>query len=151
MEKELFVDADAFVALVDSKDSNHKLAVAVSSVASAVGCGTVTSDPAFGEAITVISQNVGHAAAVNFANEILNSQVEIVEVDTKLRNQAFEVFKNQASKNSRFTDMVNIAILKERNKQEIFSFDADYKKNGFLRIGIDTKLEGEVVDEEKKE
>ncbi len=140
MEKELFVDADAFVALVDSKDSNHELAVAVSSSVSKFALGSVTSDPALGEAITVISQNVGHQIAVNFGQEVLSSRLEIVEVDTKIRNKAFEIFKDQRSKNSRFTDAVNMAIMEQRGLKEIFSFDEDYKKSGFVRLGKDKEV-----------
>ncbi|HEX7456198.1 MAG TPA: PIN domain-containing protein [Candidatus Nanoarchaeia archaeon] len=140
MEKELFVDADAFVALVDSNDSNHKLAVEVSAAVSNAALGLVTSEPAFGEAVTVISQNVSHAAAIDFANEILNSKIEIVEVNPKLRRKAFDIFKEQTTKNARFTDSVNIAIMQERGLNEIFSFDKDYKKNGFIRIRIDKRI-----------
>ncbi|OGY26602.1 MAG: hypothetical protein A2Z24_02165 [Candidatus Woykebacteria bacterium RBG_16_44_10] len=140
MEKELLVDADAFVALRDSKDPNHQLAMVVSSVATNAGIPLLTSDPAFGEAITVISQNVSHEAAIDFANDILDSEIEIVEVNSSLRKQAIDIFKKQTSKNSRFTDSVNMAILLERDLNDIFSFDEDYKKNGFIRLGKDEKI-----------
>jgi predicted nucleic acid-binding protein len=150
MEKELFVDADAFVALRDKTDPNHQLAIAVSGMAASAGTALITSDPAFGEAITVISQNINHRASVDFANDVIGSQIEIVEVDTNIRNGAVEIFEDQTSKNSRFTDAVNMVIMKDRDLKEIFSFDIDYKKNGFMRLGIDKKLEGEVVDKDKK-
>jgi predicted nucleic acid-binding protein len=137
MERELLVDADALVALRDSKDPNHKLAAAVSSQITEAKIPLITSDPAFGEAITVISQNVNQRAAVGFAGDIINSRLEIVEVNAKLRREALEIFKVQKSKNFRFTDAVNIAIMQERGLREIFSFDRDYRKNGFLRLGID--------------
>jgi len=137
MERELLVDADALVALRDSKDPNHKLAAAVSSQITEAKISLITSDPAFGEAITVISQNVNHKAAVDFAGDIINSRLEIVEVNARLRREALEIFKVQKSKNFRFTDAVNIAIMQERGLREIFSFDRDYRKNGLIRLGID--------------
>ena len=135
--KKLFVDADAFVALNDQKDSNYERSVALSSLASDARLPLITSDPAFGEAITVISQNVGLKQATEFAEAILASPVEIVEVDGKLRRAGLDIFKKQTSKNSRFTDCINMAIMKKDNLDTIFSFDEQYKKNKIKRFGID--------------
>lgn len=141
MVKKLFIDADAFVALKDAKDSNHKLSVIVGTAATYAKTSLLTSDPAFGEAITVISQNVSHQDAVDFAQEIIGSDVDIIEVDKGLRKRGLEIFKKQTSKNTRFTDCVNMAILEMEGLKEIFSFDSDYKKSGFLRIGIDISID----------
>lgn len=133
----LFVDADAFVALRYNKDPNHINALASASQALRAGLIFITSDPAFGEAITVISQNVGILKATSFAEDTLNDEFEIIEVDASLRRKALDFFKKQTSKNSRFTDCINMAIMREQNVNTIFSFDEHYKKNGFKRFGID--------------
>lgn len=134
----LLVDADAFVAINDGKDPNHQRVREFSALITAKDIELLTSDPAFGEAITVISQNAGLKKAITFAEEILRSQIEIVEVDSALRRKALDIFKKQTSKNSRFTDSVNMAIMNEKGIDTIFSFDMQYKKNGFQRFGIDT-------------
>ena len=133
----LLVDADAFVALNDQHDSNHERAVKLSTIITAQAIDILTSDPAFGEAITVISQHVGLNKAVDFAEGLLASQIDIVEVDARLRKEAFEIFKKQTSKNSRFTDCINMAVMREKGLTIIFSFDEQYKKNKFKRFGID--------------
>lgn len=138
--KRLLVDADAFVAVQNEKDSNHTRAIEISEYLFSLKLQLITSDPAFGEAITIISQKAGLQKAVTFAEELLASPTEIVEVDAALRRKALDIFKEQTSKNTRFTDCINMAIMKEEGLQEIFSFDEDYKKNGFLRIGIDLPL-----------
>lgn len=136
--KKILIDADAFVALNDKKDSSYQKAIKISEFITIAKATLFTSDPAFGEAITVISENVGLKKAVEFAEEVLKSNIEIIEVDPRLRRDALEIFKKQRSKNTRFTDCVNMAILDDRGLKEIFSFDSDYKKNGILRIGVDT-------------
>lgn len=133
----LLVDADAFVALVNPSDSNHQKAKFLRNQISDQEFQLITSDPAFGEAITVISQDTGLELAVRFAEEALSSSVEFIEVDAALRRKALDIFKKQTSKNSRFTDCVNMAIMKEKGLDTIFSFDVQYKKNKFKRFGID--------------
>lgn len=136
----LFIDADAFVAIQNKKDTNHAKALEISNHVFRLKLRLITSDPAFGEAITVISQKANLEKAVNFAENILVSSIEIVEVDTVLRREGLEIFKKQTSKNTRFTDCINMAILQRERLREIFSFDSDYKKSGFLRIGIDIPI-----------
>lgn len=135
--KILLVDADAFVALSDPIDSNYKKAVEYKNKINEQKFSLITSDPAFGETVTVLSQNTGLQTAIYFAEEVLKGDIEIIEVDANLRRKALDIFKKQTSKNSRFTDCINMAILKERGLDTIFSFDVQYKKNQFKRFGID--------------
>ena len=135
--KKLLIDADAFIALNDGNDPSHKQALVLSKVISFEEYQLMTSDPALGEAITVISQNINLKQAVSFAEGILVTNIEIIEPDSSLRRQALDIFKKQNSKNSRFTDCVNMAIMREKGLDTIFSFDEHYKKNGFKRFGID--------------
>lgn len=133
----LLVDADAFVGIYTEEDTNYTKAIEFSSKIDKKGIQLITSDPALGEAITVISQKVGLPKAVEFAENILAGPIEIIEVDAKLRRVALEIFKKQTSKNSRFTDCINMAIMKEKGIDTIFSFDKQYKVNKLKRFGID--------------
>lgn len=135
--RKLFVDADAFVAIHSGTDSNYQRAIEYLTQIKAADYHLITSDPAFGEAITIISQKEGLEKAVTFAESTLNSDLGIIEVDFVLRRKALDIFKKQTSKNSRFTDCVNMAIMNERNLNTIFSFDIQYKQNKFKRFGID--------------
>lgn len=137
MKKRLFVDADAYVALHDRDDAHYLSGLSLISLATTSGFTLVTSDPAFGEAITVISQNVGHQNAIKFAEETLASPNEIVEVDAGLRRRALDIFSKQTSKNSRFTDCINVAIMEREGLEVIFSFDQHYIKNGFELFEVD--------------
>ena len=135
--KKILIDADAFVALNYLDDSSHNRAVALSQEVKDSNIPLITSDPAFGEAVTVISQRGGLELAAAFAEDILGGEIEIVEVDASLRRKALDIFKRQTSKNSRFTDCINMAIMEEKKLNTIFSFDVQYKKNKFKRFGID--------------
>lgn len=136
-QKRLLVDADAFVAIVIKQDSNHQKAKISWNEVVKQNLHLMVSDPAFGEAVTVISQKESLKVAVKFAEETLASPTEIIEVDAAFRRQALDIFKKQTSKNSRFTDCINMAIMKNEDIDTIFSFDEQYKKNKFKRFGID--------------
>lgn len=133
----ILIDADAMVALVNPDDPSHAMAEKLGGEIDGEGVNVIISDPAFGEAVTVIAQDTGLEKAILFAEKTLASSAEIVEVDSILRRAGLDIFKKQTSKNTRFTDCVNMAIMKEEGIDTIFSFDKHYKKNGFKRFGID--------------
>lgn len=137
--KKLLVDADAFVALICPNDTNHLRSKIIKGAINKNQILLILSEPAFGEAVTVISQKEGLITAIEFAEQTLSSPVEIIEVDASLRRSALDIFKKQTSKNSRFTDCINMAIMKEKGIDTIFSFDKQYKQNKFKRFGIDER------------
>src|SRR5215218_6871355 len=64
--REIFVDADAFVALAREGDANHKQAVSSLQHLIKQSVVFITSNYVFAESVTVISMRMGHAAAVRF-------------------------------------------------------------------------------------
>lgn len=135
---EVLIDADAAVSLFDNNDRNHKAMASLFEKLRKNHSFLMTSF-AFGETLTVISQNAGLALAVSAAG-IIEETVVILEVDGALRRKGLEIFRKQKSKNARFTDCVNMALLKDLGQDKIFSFDEHYQKNGFKRLGIEAKV-----------
>lgn len=135
--KTIFIDANAFVALADTTDSNHHQALTLSKILKKKNYRLCSSDFAFGEAVTVISQKLGHRKAIIWIEEFLQSNIIIERNSPKREGRAIEFFRQATTKNVRFTDCLNMAIMEERGIKEIFSFDKHYKKAGFRRLGID--------------
>ena len=136
MQNNIFVDADALVAISDINDSNHKKALELAALLKEEGLGLYISSFAFGEAVTVASQNVSLKKAVELGEDIQRGMCSIIEVNTKHIVKAFKMFSKQTSKNSRFTDMVNMVLMDELKIDTIFSFDNHYSKNGYKLLGI---------------
>ena len=136
-KRKVLIDADAFVGLIYKKDANHQVASRIIELIPDVQL--ITSSYAYGEAITVLSQKAGRAIALEFIKDTQDSSTIIIDIDFVFRRRGEEVFKRQTSKNVSFTDCVNMAIMEEYGVSEVFSFDEDYRKNGFIRIGIDRK------------
>lgn len=135
--KKVFIDADALVALARAKDKNHQRARKIYEKIKKEKISFFSSNTSLYEAVTVISQRISHQAAKKFilkAREAIN----FVFIDTAIERKGLTIFNKQTSKNVSFFDCLNMAILKDLGINQIFSFDEDYKKNGFLRTGIDT-------------
>lgn len=135
--KKIFIDADALVALARARDKNHQRAKKIYEKIKKERVSFFSSNTSLYETITVISQRISHQMAQKFILEI-RQRINFIFVDLKTEEKGLEIFNKQTSKNVSLFDCLNMAILKEMGLKEIFSFDKDYKKNGFLRLGLDT-------------
>jgi len=63
----ILIDADAMVALVNPDDPSHAIAEKLGGEIDGRGVKVIISDPAFGEALTVISQDTSLEKAILFA------------------------------------------------------------------------------------
>jgi len=128
----IFVDADAFVAFTKDDDSNHVRAKQIFLNLQDAPITFITSNFVFAEVVTVLSQKVSHAIAVAFIKSMKSEDnvFQIERIDEKTEEAATQIFMEQTSKNVSFVDCINIAFIKEKHINGIFSFDSIYKKNG---------------------
>ena len=133
----LFVDSDGFVALSKEDDTNHTKALKLLQKAINISLSFVTSNYVFSEVVTVLSQRLGHNAALKFIREMKSpaSGYTIKWIDENIEQEAISIFSNQTSKNVSFVDCTNMAIMKLYGIDAIFSFDDVYRKNGFSVLG----------------
>ena len=102
---QLFVDADALVALADQKDIHHARSMQIQQRIDRQHIRLFTSQFAVGEAITVISQKGGlHLASISGAT-ILSGNITIQHTTHHHMEQALKRLAKQTSKNSRFTEL----------------------------------------------
>ncbi len=133
----VFVDSDAFIALIKEDDTNHKKAKEVlQRVTGAHEVTFITCNYVFSEVVTVISQRVGHKEAIAFIDAITapDYYIEVKRVTEEEEKHAIDFFKRQSSKNVSFVDCTNMALMMEHQISDIFSFDGVYKTNGFVLL-----------------
>lgn len=133
--KRVFIDADAFVALYYDEDPHYNKAQEIRDAIWKLEL--ATSYFVLGEATTVISQYTSVKEAVDFLENILLSGIVIFDLNNAVCRAGQEVFIRQTSKNFRFSDACNIALIREHEIDAIFSFDQHYKQNGITRVGFD--------------
>lgn len=138
MKKQLniFVDSDAFIALIKHNDSNHQRAKLIFEKLQDTTVNFITSNYVFSEVITVLSQRVDHQTAIIFIQNMQSgdNMFVIERIDREAEEKAVQIFINQTSKNVSFVDCTNIALIKQKGLDGIFSFDEDYKNNGVQLI-----------------
>lgn len=133
----IVTDSSALVSLISQTDSNHKKAVASAIKFKNTKRAILIPSEVFAETINILGKKFGHSAAVASANELLHSQeYKIANTLENTRLIAFEKFQQQPQSVS-FTDCLVMAFADEYETKEIFGFDAAFRKNGYIRVGID--------------
>lgn len=139
MSPPVIIDTSAFISLGTITDSNHKKAQEISNRIKEENISIVVPGDIFTETMNVIGRKVGHKAAVMQANDIfLDRSLIVSETTSHIRQDALDKFQKQPESVS-FTDCIVMAFADEYETKEIFGFDESFKKNGYIRIGIDRK------------
>jgi len=127
----IFVDSDAFVALIKKDDSNHKRAEQIFNALQDKKVTFYTSNYVFAESVTVISQRIGKDIALQFIESLKakGTLFSTIWVTKEIEEEAIKIFKKQQSKNISLVDCSNIAIIEINKFDGIFSFDRNYKTN----------------------
>lgn len=131
----VFVDADAFVAIMKYSDSNHDKALHQLDYLLSQSAEFLTSNYVFTEVVTVLSQRVGQSMAMQFI-KIMRSTISpftVRWVDQDIEDRALNIFTKQTFKNISFVDCTNMAIIQNDHLDQIFSFDSVYRKNNFTQ------------------
>ena len=126
-----FIDSDAYIGLYVSTDPHHAKAYQIAQSLSATNAGTITSWDVIDEVATKLSYFTTKSVATKFLSDQYNSQMKIVYVNQDLSKQAIKIFNSQTSKRVSLTDCSNMAIMRQENIKNVFSFDKHYEKNGF--------------------
>jgi len=140
MTNPIIADSSGLVSLALSTDSNHKQAVLIASQIEKNNKTLILPGEIFAETINILGKKVSKAIAIFAADKILKSDLfQIVESSDAQRLSALEKFQKQP-KSVSFTDCVVMAFADEYETREIFGFDECFKKNGYVRLGIDKRL-----------
>lgn len=133
------IDTSAFISFISSTDSNHKNAALISHILKRNKTPVFLPGEIFTEIINVFGKKISHQAAADTTTTILRSKdFTIVETTPKIRANAVEKFQSQPRSVS-FTDCLVMAFADEYQTKHIFAFDEHFKKNGYVRFGIDGK------------
>ena len=136
MSKPIIADSSALVSLASISDQNHKLAVTLSNQLIQEDRQIIIPTEVFAETINVLGRNGSHQMAYGTANQILGSNPIIPETTHNLRQEALEKFRDQPESVS-YTDCLVMIFADEYETKEIFGFGNVFRKNDYIRFGID--------------
>ncbi|PIU03432.1 hypothetical protein COT44_03240 [Candidatus Shapirobacteria bacterium CG08_land_8_20_14_0_20_39_18] len=136
MTKIVLVDTDALFALNSQDDAHFPKALKISEKLNRQGFNFTISKFVLAETVTLLSYRISHQKAVDFLEKLMAGKFPVIKVTEEIENLAYQIFKNQSSKNVSLVDCLNMAILKKYRTETIFSFDKIYQKNGFKLIEV---------------
>lgn len=122
----LFIDASAYLSLLNPQDNNHQKAVDLANKYAQKKL--VTSQSVLGEVLTVGSMRFDKKTTLKFVEKILQSQTLIVTETQSLITAALDIFKKVDSKNISWVDCYSQAIINHYQIKEVFTFGKDFKK-----------------------
>lgn len=130
----LFVDTGAWVALFNVRDRDHARASRYWSHVREARRPILTTDYVLDETYTLVRRSrAGLQGAIEFHRLVTESRViEITEVDADCRERAWDLFTRYDDKVLSFTDCTSFALLRERGLSEVFTFDSDFARVGFV-------------------
>jgi hypothetical protein len=129
----LFVDTEAFIALTDADDENHKAAAAFYRNAKEKGMRFVTTNFVVCETMNYLRARISHRIAVLFRENLKKSGfIEIVTVTPSIEDAAFTIFKQYIDKDFSFTDCTSFSIMRSLKLKSAFAFDKHFEQ--FERI-----------------
>jgi hypothetical protein len=136
----IFADTTAWAALYDRRDKNHETASKFMKELKGEKILFITTDYILDETLTLIRMRVGHEEAVNFGRWLSESGVvRLIDVNPKLRETAWEIFKRYSDKYFSFTDCTSFALMRELNISQAFSFDRHFSQFGFIRLPLERR------------
>ena len=137
MTNPIIADSSALVSLALSTDSNHKQAVLLTRQIEKNNKTLILPGEIFAETINILGKKVSKEIAVFTADKILRSDLfQIGESSNAQSLLVLEKFQKQPRSVS-FTDCVVMALADHFDTKDIFGFDEIFKKNGYIRVGID--------------
>ena len=135
----MIADTSALIAFFIETDSNHIQAMKLAHLFEKETNTVIIPEDVFSELVNILGKKFSHQQAYTVGQYISNSNVFIIEstIDT-VRNLALDRFQLQEASVS-FTDCIVMAVADQFETKEIFGFDEAFAKNGYIRLGLDSR------------
>jgi len=143
MAREIFVDAGAWIALSNDKDTYHQAAKAIYPRLLKEYRKVLTTNLVVAEAYVNLRMTLGHRPAVSFLDSLRQSpRIQKVystpdleqEAEKILRQYADQACTERSERNFSFTDAVSFALMRQRGIGEAFAFDRHFATAGFVLV-----------------
>jgi len=132
VEREVFVDAGAWIALTDTRDKYHKAASDLYSGILSDHRVLVTTSLVVAEAYIIIRRTGGHEPALRFLRSLRESiRLRKIYSDANLEAEAEELLERFSDQDFSLADAVSFVVMGDREIEEAFAFDRHFVTAGF--------------------
>jgi predicted nucleic acid-binding protein len=135
MNKPIFVDTSAWIAIINPRDKYHVAAKEFYSEALTRKRRLLISNLIVSETHTNLLWKLGHHKAISFLNIIEQaSSVQCVWSTRELESQARDILRRYDDQDFSYTDAVSFALMQQRELLEAFAFDHHFSVVGFVQL-----------------
>lgn len=132
MDREVFVDAGAWIAITDTRDKYHEAASDLYKRLLAEHRILVTTNLVIAEAYVLIRRTGGHTPAIRFLRSIKESiRLRKVYSDARTEAEAEEILERFDDQDFSLADAVSFVVMGDREINEAFGFDQHFVTAGF--------------------
>ena len=125
----IFLDSSVIIAYRNEDDVRHPDALRLfSDIGKGRYAGGLVTDYIVLETVTVVKRLMGHEAAVETGEALLNSGDIAVMRSTQLFPHAWREFRSRSDTNLSFVDASSLAAMKLRGLTRIATFDREFRK-----------------------
>ncbi len=131
----IFVDTAAFIALVDTSDSNHKAEKKCYLEIIQPGNRLVSSNFVICETLNYLRTRISYKVAIEFRESTYKSSIlEIIPITLDIEEAAYKIFKKYKDKKFSFTDCTSFAFMDKKKIKKVFSFDHHFTQFGSFQM-----------------
>lgn len=131
----IFIDSDAFLALMNKSDNLHSRATTLLSKLQQIeNVVYITSWDVIDEVATKASYRLTKQQAINYLEYVKDVATIIVYPDAKLSKEAQKIFAATKSKKVSMTDCMSMAIAQQMKLDAFFSFDKHFRQQNYALL-----------------
>ena len=135
MNRLIFIDTSAWIAIISPKDKYHPEAKALYTDLLAQKRHLLISNLIVDEAYTHLLWKLGYHKAMAFLEIVeQSSSIECVWSDQELEMHAREILRRYDDQAFSYTDAVSFALMEQQEIAEAFAFDNHFSVAGFTRL-----------------
>ena len=135
MNREVFVDTSAWIAVSDAGDKYHSAARTAYQRIISERRTFLTTNLIIAEAYIIIRRTGGQAQAMRLLRSLRGSpRLHKVWSDASLESRAEEILEKHTDQEFSYTDAVSFVVMQEHGIEEAFTFDRHFATMGFRMV-----------------
>ena len=135
MESRVFLDTGFTIALLSPRDQHHAAALRSAAEIRRQRTRIITSDAVLLEIGAALAKSAYRPAAIKFIDGLrADPNVEIVSLDSRLLDIAYQLFRERPDKEWSLTDCVSFIVMRERHISQALAADEHFAQAGFIPL-----------------
>lgn len=132
MKKSVFLDTSYILALINTKDEYHSVALRI---ANEISDPIITTEAVLTEIGNALAKPQWRQLAVDTLDDLISDpEVEIITISTRLFSKAMDIYSTRMDKEWGLTDCISFVIMEEKKLIRALTTDHHFEQAGFQAL-----------------